>query len=148
MKRLTKTVLILFIGLFVLTFFVSAARTTLKGNDLTLGNGNIQGVLDLNMTGNLIIGGNLSIGQSTSGEGFVTINGISDIIQLLVQGHSTQTSNLFVIESGTGTDLFTVDSDGDLDIIGDYINDGDRGFSGTCILVEYSGGIAIACNDA
>lgn len=42
----------------------------------------------------------------------VFINGSQDIIQLLVQGNATQTSDILVIEQSDGTDLLTIDNDG------------------------------------
>jgi hypothetical protein len=41
-----------------------------------------------------------------------TIDGSADEIQLTVQGHSTQTSDLFVSENSSGTDLFKVSGGG------------------------------------
>ena len=40
------------------------------------------------------------------------IDGSANEIQLKVQGHSTQTQDLFVVENSAGTDFFTVDKDG------------------------------------
>ena len=40
----------------------------------------------------------------------LTISGDSDSIQLHVQGNSTQTKNILVVENSGGTDLFVVDS--------------------------------------
>jgi len=42
----------------------------------------------------------------------LAIDGDADEIQLLVQGHSTQTSLPFVVEKSTGVDQFTVNNDG------------------------------------
>lgn len=63
-------------------------------------------------------------GAITSGTGAITmtdnvfIDGLQDAIQLLVQGHSTQTSNLFVCETSAGTDVFTVTNAGNVDAAG------------------------------
>jgi hypothetical protein len=49
------------------------------------------------------------------------IDGSADAIQLLVQGHSTQTSFPFVVETSSGTDLLTVSNGGSL-WVKNYIN--------------------------
>ena len=48
----------------------------------------------------------------------VMIDGDEDAVQLTVQGHSTQTSDLFVAETSAGTDKFTIDNSGNTDIAG------------------------------
>lgn len=45
-------------------------------------------------------------------------DGSADEIQLRVQGHSTQTANVFEIENSAGTNQLTVNASGDLDING------------------------------
>ncbi len=57
----------------------------------------------------------VSIGSATA-LGKLSVDGDSDEIQLLVQGNSTQTSNLFVVENSAGTDLLTLDNNGNLAI--------------------------------
>lgn len=52
---------------------------------------------------------NLTIGSSTN-LAKVGIDGDTDEVQLLVQGHSTQSNNLFVLEKSDGTDVVTADS--------------------------------------
>ena len=44
----------------------------------------------------------------------VLIDGSSDITQLKVQSHSTQTNSSFEIENSSGTDILTVDSGGNV----------------------------------
>lgn len=44
----------------------------------------------------------------------ITIDGSADEVQLTVQGHSTQTSNIFVVERSTGDDLLTIDNDSNI----------------------------------
>ena len=51
-------------------------------------------------------------------EGALFMNGVANEIQLLVQGHSTQTANIFVVENSSGTDLVVIDGSGDLGIGG------------------------------
>ncbi len=60
MKTSKKSLIFLLIGLFVFIFFVSAAGTTLRGNNLDFNNGTITGLQDLNLTRNLIALGNLT----------------------------------------------------------------------------------------
>ena len=47
-----------------------------------------------------------------------TIDGTADEIQLLIQGHSTQTSNIFEIENSAASNLFTVNSSGNVTVAG------------------------------
>lgn len=47
-----------------------------------------------------------------------TIDGSADEVQLLVQGHSTQTNNILLVEKSDGTDLFKVSNAGDATILG------------------------------
>ena len=53
---------------------------------------------------------NVGIGGASLGK--LSIDGDTDESQLLVQGHSTQTSNTFVVETSDGTDLFSIANDG------------------------------------
>ncbi|KKQ93205.1 MAG: hypothetical protein UT19_C0016G0018 [Candidatus Woesebacteria bacterium GW2011_GWB1_39_10b] len=55
----------------------------------------------------LVLGGSTPLSSAK-----FSIDGDSDQIQLLLQGNSTQTSNIFVIESSTGSDIFSVGGDG------------------------------------
>ena len=48
----------------------------------------------------------------------VLIDGNADVVQLTVQGDAGQASNLFVLEQSDGTDVFSVDDDGDTTIAG------------------------------
>jgi hypothetical protein len=48
---------------------------------------------------------------STTFTGAVTIDGSADAIQLKVQGHSTQTTQPFVVEKSDGTDIFSITND-------------------------------------
>lgn len=45
-------------------------------------------------------------------EGPVSVDGKANVVQFTVQGHSTQTSDIFVVENSAGTDLLTVDTSG------------------------------------
>lgn len=56
--------------------------------------------------------------------GALTIDGNADEIQLVVQGHSTQTSSLLVLEDSAGNDQFTVSNDGAV-VINEEGNDAD-----------------------
>jgi len=46
------------------------------------------------------------------------IDGKADEVQLTVQGHSTQTNNLFLVEKSDGTDLLTIANSGAMNVIG------------------------------
>lgn len=48
----------------------------------------------------------------------LSVDGDADQIQCLIQGHSTQTSNIFVVEKSDGTDLLAVSNTGGLTIGG------------------------------
>lgn len=77
----------------------------------------VDGATTLNST--LDVDGNL-----TSGTGAITatdnilVDGAADAIQLTVQGYTTQTSSLLVLEQSDGTDKLTVSNDGNADIAG------------------------------
>lgn len=64
-------------------------------------------------------GKEVEIGPTLAGAAKLTIHGDADEPQLLIQGHTTQTSNLVTIENSAGTDVFTVDNDGDVAVTGD-----------------------------
>ena len=49
----------------------------------------------------------------------VFVNGVSDAIQMRVQGHTTQTNNLLTLEQSDGTDVLTVTNTGALRAAGD-----------------------------
>ncbi|QQS39313.1 MerR family DNA-binding transcriptional regulator [Candidatus Woesebacteria bacterium] len=66
-----------------------------------------------NTTDEVIIGGNSSLSSK------LAIDGDSNEIQLLVQGNSTQSSDLVVFEDSLGNNLFDVDNSGNLEIAGD-----------------------------
>jgi len=60
------------------------------------------------------------------------VAGTVDRIQCRVQGNSTQTSDIFVVENSGGTDQFSVDNTGTILINGDINHDGSNiGFFGT-----------------
>lgn len=48
----------------------------------------------------------------------LTVDGTADEIQLKVQGHSTQTSNIFEVETSAAANLFTVDNSGNVTVAG------------------------------
>ncbi len=68
-------------------------------------------------TDSVVIGGTTELGK-------FAIDGDTDEIQLLVQGNSTQTSNLAVFEQSDGTDALTLTNAGDLTLTGDQIISG------------------------
>lgn len=57
----------------------------------------------------------VTIGSSTA-LGKLAVDGDADEVQLLVQGHSTQISNLAVFEDSAGTDLVTISGTGSVSI--------------------------------
>lgn len=55
----------------------------------------------------------ITIGSTTS-LAKLAVDGDTDEIQLLIQGNGTQTSNYFVVENSTGTDLFVINANGQI----------------------------------
>lgn len=58
-------------------------------------------------TDEVVIGGSAALSSAKT-----SIDGDADQIQLIIQGHSTQTSSLLVLENSAGTDLITVSGAG------------------------------------
>jgi len=85
-----------------------------------------------NNTAIVFINGGLdqvSFGNTANLSAMVAVNGFADEIQFLVQGHSTQTSNIAVFELSNGTDVVTISTSGmiitgELEINGDLNHDG------------------------
>ena len=50
------------------------------------------------------------VGAAQKNTSKLTIDGDADQVQVTIQGHSTQTTDLFVVEDSAGVDLFTVDN--------------------------------------
>ncbi len=48
---------------------------------------------------------------------------------------------------GTATPQNTLNVIGDINATGNYIHLGNTGYTGTCVNITYSGGLAITCND-
>lgn len=61
-----------------------------------------------------------------------TIDGTADEIQLRIQGHSTQTANIFEIEDSSGANLVTVASNGALDVLHTAAEDDDHALEIDC----------------
>lgn len=106
----------------------SGATAGFGGNLLVTGTLDVDGATTLNST--LDVDGNLS-----SGTGAVTVtdnvvvDGQADAVQLLVQGYTTQTSNLLTLEQSDGTDVATVSNAGALGIEGDLTFENDETLS-------------------
>lgn len=67
-----------------------------------------------------------------------TCTGISDL-------DGTNIQDIYLLNSGDdSTSNYTFAS---IDLTGEYIHQGNIGFTGTCVNTTYSGGIAISCND-
>ncbi len=62
--------------------------------------------------------------------GYELIDGAADAIQLRVQGYTTQTNSLLVLETSAGTDKFTVSNDGNTVIVGTTDQQGNVSDSG------------------
>lgn len=76
---------------------------------------NVDGAADFDLT--VDIAGNVSDGAGTFTIADDTlIDGAADAVQLTAQGYTTQTSDLVVFEQSDGTDVFTIDNDGAVDI--------------------------------
>ena len=88
-----------------------------SGNTLITGTLDVDGAVTLNSTAD--VDGNIS-----SGTGAITmtdnvmVDGQADAVQLSVQGYTTQTNSLLVVESSDGTDLVFVDGSGNMAIEG------------------------------
>jgi hypothetical protein len=95
---------------------------------------NVDGAASLNST--LDVDGNI-----TSGTGAITmtdnlvVDGAADVVQLTVQGHTTQTSSLLVLEQSDGTDKLTVSDDGNLVVAGTSDLQGNVSDSGGVLTV-------------
>jgi hypothetical protein len=103
-------------------------RTKIDGTLLTdyfvaYEDGEIRDVLTTDTIDEYTSAGGVTIdGLTLKDSGFaeaVYIDGASDTIQLRVQGYTTQTNDLFVLENSSGTDQFTVDNSGNATATGD-----------------------------
>jgi hypothetical protein len=109
---------------------------TVTNGDLKVGDGTpgvtqdgedayIEGTLEVDgaaqFDGAVAMAGSVSDGGGTfTIADDVIIDGAADAIQLKVQGYTTQTNNLVVFEQSDGTDVFVVDNDGDVIVMGDF----------------------------
>ena len=127
-----------YIGLSTLGTYISFGAGT-----MTFG-ANTANAFDMNVTGGF---GVLTPRPASGGKLLNNwmVDGGSDVVQLTVQGHSTQTTLPFVVENSAGTDVFTVSNAGEVDAAGDIlITAGDFiGVSSTTARVKF-GGIASA----
>ncbi len=95
-----------------------------SGASLTLGGYVTSTLTSLTVTGPITSGGKLLVTDQA------LIDGDADEIQLTVQGYTTQTTGLFVLETSAGTDKFTVSNAGNtviagtLDVAGASLNYG------------------------
>ena len=65
--------------------------------------------------------GTLAAGVQSVGGG-KTIDGATDVVQLRVQGHSTQTTNILEIETSAAADLVTVNNSGQIMALAGFIS--------------------------
>lgn len=87
--------------------------TTQTSSLLVLENSSAVDLLEVDGSGNLLS----DVGAITVTDN-VFIDGTEDVIQLAVQGYTTQTSSLVVAETSAGVDMFTVSSAGNTVISG------------------------------
>ncbi len=94
----------------------------------------------------LVVGGSdilssskMTLGSVTAGTSQLMIDGSSDIIQLQIQGNSTQTESLLVLEQSDGTDIFAVGNTGLLTLT-------NSGSSNTTFNLSSSGDFVIQDN--
>jgi len=113
------------------------------------GSFSVDGAADFDST--VDVGGNLS-----SGVGAITVtdnifvDGAADAVQLTVQGYTTQTNALLVLEQSDGTDKFTVSNAGNADVAGTLQYGGDDliplGFDGATTYEVYFGSASSVTN--
>jgi cytoskeletal protein CcmA (bactofilin family) len=138
----------------VLQEWRDAATPVVRINNNGLLNANAGIAVDTNMftvadgTGNTVISGTLAVtgtsdlrgNLSDSGGAFTIvdntlIDGAADAAQLTVQGYTTQTNSLLVLETSNGTDKFTVSNDGNLVVEGTSNLKGNISDSGGALTV-------------
>lgn len=71
---------------------------------------------DATLTGDGNVGTALSVDFSAATP--ITVDGTADVVQCTIQGHSTQTADIFIVENSAGTDLLTVDNSGNVTVAG------------------------------
>ncbi len=86
----------------------------------------------------------LTIGSATV-LAFFGIDGANNEIQTVIQGFSTQTVPIFVVENSAGVDLFTVDNFGNINFAGNISIDGTLVMSvnATCTFIHSPAGTTI-----
>ena len=90
---------------------IGAGTTNNQGIYLTGGSAGSNNFAIYNESGAAnYLEGDLRVGSASDLGARVQVDGDANEIQLLVQGHSTQSSDIVVIETSGGTDLFTVDT--------------------------------------
>lgn len=96
-------------------FTSSAQGTRLVFNTAAIGGTTAPEKMRLSGSGRLIIG------SATEPNALLEVNGSSNIIQTIIQGHSTQTANLTEWQNSSGTVLLRVQPDGDLEFTANNI---------------------------
>jgi len=101
-------------------------------------------------TGNMAVFGTSDLqGNISSASGVLTftdnaiIDGAADAIQLTVQGYTTQTTDLLLLETSVGGDVFTVDVDGAVDAAGLASLDGGIDVDALFTVGDGSGNMAV-----
>lgn len=145
---------LLVVALLVALVAMGAAGDSNFTNVVT--SGDITAGDDLTVTDDAAVGGNLAVTGTSTVTGATTqtgaltigdkltvndqalIDGDADEIQITVQGHTTQTTSLMVLEQSDGTDVLTVSNDGNTTVVGTL--------TGTD-LATFNGGITAQVGD-
>lgn len=114
------------------TDILDVNETTLNNSILTLVNNS-----PLNLT-NLFVVNNLTVANQLTAE-HIVILGVHDEISFLLTQPDIQTQDMFVLETANGTDLFTVHSDGEIDIFHEASDDNDITMHIECIANGFAG---------
>lgn len=131
---MNKRINVLVIALLVALVAMGAAGDSNFTNVVT--SGDITAGDDLTVTDDATVGGNLAVTGTSTVTGATTqtgaltiggkltvndqalVDGDADEIQITVQGHTTQTTSLMVLEQSDGTDKLTVSNDGNTSVGG------------------------------
>lgn len=123
-------IILALVGVLLVPPLVGTAATGDTNFTNVVASGDITAGDDLTVADDAIVSGDLTVIGTTTQTGAPTFNGKltvndqvlidgdSDEIQLTVQGYTTQTASLMVLEQSDGTDKLTVSNDGNLVVVG------------------------------
>lgn len=94
--------------------FIQGGSTIFVDTDMVLYDGSNGEVMRLNPGAS---GTSFTFGSSTDLTGLFNIDGRADEVQLWVQAHSTQSSNVVLVEKSDGTDILTVANTGSMRLV-------------------------------